>query len=246
MLVGIKDWGNLLAPVRVATGDDYELFQFRRPGKASCSYGLLCGKEMMVRTFIVENDLPLLLSRQTMMNMGMVIDLNRMVVSVRDSNENENIQMTNSGHVTVLIRKERSECNNSVVLQSYKPQSEHEVEEEPMIQQNTENASCEPLKTRGDKDSTILEPMETAYQDCSLVLTTGYPWEVFNMRTSADVQEISDTSRKKMQHNKAELQESWKPMRLSRSFGSMLADCPTKRGANSDKLCAAQQWRVAD
>jgi len=48
MLVGIKDWGNLLAPVRVATGDDYELFQFRRPGKASCSYGLLCGKEMML------------------------------------------------------------------------------------------------------------------------------------------------------------------------------------------------------
>ncbi len=48
MLVGIKDWGNLLAPVRVAAGDNYELFQFRRPGKASCSYGLLCGKEMML------------------------------------------------------------------------------------------------------------------------------------------------------------------------------------------------------
>jgi len=48
MLVGIKDWGNLLAPVRVAAGDDYELYQFIRPGKASCSYGLLCGKEMML------------------------------------------------------------------------------------------------------------------------------------------------------------------------------------------------------
>lgn len=48
MLVGIKAWGNLLAPVRVASGTDYELYQFRRPGKASCSYGLICGKEMML------------------------------------------------------------------------------------------------------------------------------------------------------------------------------------------------------
>ena len=48
MLVGIKDWGNLLAPVRVAAGDSYELYQFRRPGKASCSYGLICGNEMML------------------------------------------------------------------------------------------------------------------------------------------------------------------------------------------------------
>lgn len=48
MLVGIKAWGNLLAPVKVADGADYELYQFRRPGKASCSYGLVCGSEMMV------------------------------------------------------------------------------------------------------------------------------------------------------------------------------------------------------
>ncbi len=48
MKVGIKAWGNLLAPVRVAKGEGYELYQFRRPGKASCSYGLLSGKEMMV------------------------------------------------------------------------------------------------------------------------------------------------------------------------------------------------------
>jgi glyoxylase-like metal-dependent hydrolase (beta-lactamase superfamily II) len=48
MLVGIKAWGNLLVPIRVASGDTYELYQFRRPGKASCSYGLLCNQEMMV------------------------------------------------------------------------------------------------------------------------------------------------------------------------------------------------------
>jgi len=48
MLVGIKAWGNLLAPIKVGGGDDYDLYQFRRPGKASCSYGLVCGPEMMV------------------------------------------------------------------------------------------------------------------------------------------------------------------------------------------------------
>ncbi len=48
MKVGIKAWGNLLAPTRVAAEDGYELIQFRRPGKASCSYGLVYGQEMMV------------------------------------------------------------------------------------------------------------------------------------------------------------------------------------------------------
>jgi len=48
LLVGIRDWGNLLAPIRVGGDDNYQLHQFRRPGKASCSYGLTCGKEMMV------------------------------------------------------------------------------------------------------------------------------------------------------------------------------------------------------
>ena len=45
---GIKSWGNMLAPIKVSNGSDYQLYQFRRPGKASCSYGLVYGKEMMV------------------------------------------------------------------------------------------------------------------------------------------------------------------------------------------------------
>jgi len=48
LLKGIKSWGNMLAPVRVNSDDGYELYQFRRPGKASCSYALVYGKEMMV------------------------------------------------------------------------------------------------------------------------------------------------------------------------------------------------------
>jgi glyoxylase-like metal-dependent hydrolase (beta-lactamase superfamily II)/rhodanese-related sulfurtransferase len=45
---GIKSWGNYLAPVRVNGAGAYELHQFRRPGKASCSYALVSGSEMMV------------------------------------------------------------------------------------------------------------------------------------------------------------------------------------------------------
>lgn len=45
---GIKSWGNLLTPVRINPNGAYALYQFRRPGKASCSYVLHAGDEMMV------------------------------------------------------------------------------------------------------------------------------------------------------------------------------------------------------
>ena len=44
---GIKSWGNLLVPKVIDKNDTYELYQFIRPGKASCSYGLISGKEIM-------------------------------------------------------------------------------------------------------------------------------------------------------------------------------------------------------
>ncbi len=44
---GIKSWGNLLIPKMIEKEDTYELYQFIRPGKASCSYGLVSGKEIM-------------------------------------------------------------------------------------------------------------------------------------------------------------------------------------------------------
>ncbi len=45
---GIKTWGNMLAPKLVASDDDYKLYQFIRPGKASCSYGLIANDEMVL------------------------------------------------------------------------------------------------------------------------------------------------------------------------------------------------------
>jgi glyoxylase-like metal-dependent hydrolase (beta-lactamase superfamily II) len=43
---GIKTWGNMLAPRLAAERSGYRLFQFIRPGKASCSYGLIVKDEM--------------------------------------------------------------------------------------------------------------------------------------------------------------------------------------------------------
>ena len=46
---GINTWGDALIPKRVNSEDSsYELWQFNRPGKASCSYGLIYGGQMFV------------------------------------------------------------------------------------------------------------------------------------------------------------------------------------------------------
>ncbi len=45
---GIKSWGNLLIPELLNPGEEYELYQFIRPGKGSCSYGLVFNKEMIL------------------------------------------------------------------------------------------------------------------------------------------------------------------------------------------------------
>ena len=45
---GIKSWGNLLVPVLLNPGETYQLYQFIRPGKASTSYGLHNGHELML------------------------------------------------------------------------------------------------------------------------------------------------------------------------------------------------------
>ena len=45
---GIKSWGNLLVPVLLNPGAAFSLYQFIRPGKASCSYGLISHNELML------------------------------------------------------------------------------------------------------------------------------------------------------------------------------------------------------
>lgn len=45
---GIKSWGNLLVPKQICSQDDWRLYQFIRPAKASCSYGLIAGQQLAV------------------------------------------------------------------------------------------------------------------------------------------------------------------------------------------------------
>lgn len=45
---GIKSWGNLLVPKLIRDHGDYALYQFIRPGKGSCSYGVISNKQMVV------------------------------------------------------------------------------------------------------------------------------------------------------------------------------------------------------
>ena len=46
---GIKTWGNMLVPKRLnPASDEYALYQFIRPGKASCNYGLIYQGEMVI------------------------------------------------------------------------------------------------------------------------------------------------------------------------------------------------------
>jgi glyoxylase-like metal-dependent hydrolase (beta-lactamase superfamily II) len=45
---GIKSWGNLLVPTLLHGDDGYQLYQFIRPGKGSCSYGLIYQNSMML------------------------------------------------------------------------------------------------------------------------------------------------------------------------------------------------------
>ena len=45
---GINAWGTFLIPVLLNPGKEYELYQFIRPGKASCSYALVKDGEMQL------------------------------------------------------------------------------------------------------------------------------------------------------------------------------------------------------
>lgn len=45
---GITSWGDLLVPKLIAREETFRLYQFQRPGKASLSYGLIRGAEMML------------------------------------------------------------------------------------------------------------------------------------------------------------------------------------------------------
>lgn len=65
----------------------------------------LCNKDMFLKTYVVLNDIPLLLAKQTMTRMGMVLDMENMTLKIRDSKTLEKMRSTDSGHVAVPIAR---------------------------------------------------------------------------------------------------------------------------------------------
>jgi transposase InsO family protein len=61
----------------------------------------LCGKDILLETHIVDNDVPLLLSRESMKKMGAIIDFRENTLQVLGGQGD--IQITQSGHVVVPI-----------------------------------------------------------------------------------------------------------------------------------------------
>ena len=74
----------------------------------------ICGKDVFLRTCVVENDIPLLLSKQTMMKMGMVIDLQKMVVQIKDSKNCDELESTDSGHILLQISRQCKDFTTAV------------------------------------------------------------------------------------------------------------------------------------
>ncbi|XP_063683937.1 uncharacterized protein LOC134818355 [Bolinopsis microptera] len=65
----------------------------------------LCNKDMFLKTYVVTNDIPLLLAKQTMTKMGMVLDMENMTLKIKDSKTLEKLRSTKSGHVAVPIAR---------------------------------------------------------------------------------------------------------------------------------------------
>ena len=80
----------------------------------------ICERDIFLKTFVVENDIPLLLSKQTMMKMGMVIDMQNMVVRIKDSEIPEQLESTDSGHVTIQISRQSKDSKALTFLVSEK------------------------------------------------------------------------------------------------------------------------------
>ena len=63
----------------------------------------ICGVDILLSTYLVENDIPLLISAESMIKMRLVIDLNNQ--KVQFMGKSDTYQLTNSGHIVISIKK---------------------------------------------------------------------------------------------------------------------------------------------
>ena len=63
----------------------------------------ICGVDILLSTYLVENDIPLLISAESMIKMRLVIDLNNQ--KVQFMGKSDTYQLTKSGHIVISIKK---------------------------------------------------------------------------------------------------------------------------------------------
>jgi hypothetical protein len=71
----------------------------------------ICGQKMKLATYVIDNNIPLLLSRETMKAMKMILDIAEDKISINGTTEN--IQITESGHLVVPIGRCDDRSRNS-------------------------------------------------------------------------------------------------------------------------------------
>ena len=67
----------------------------------------ICGVDILLSTYLVENDIPLLISAESMIKMRLVIDLNNQ--KVQFMGKSDTYQLTKSGHIVISIKKKSTQ-----------------------------------------------------------------------------------------------------------------------------------------
>ncbi|KAL5255720.1 hypothetical protein ACHWQZ_G011070 [Mnemiopsis leidyi] len=130
----------------------------------------ICDKDMFLRTFVVENDIPLLLSKQTMMKMGMIIDMQNMIVSIKDSETSDQLECTDSGHVTIQISRQSKEGVTFHVAEKSDPEKTADFYHR-YFAHSSANKIGKAIKTaKLERGSQIIEQLEKIDRTCDFCL----------------------------------------------------------------------------
>ena len=120
----------------------------------------ICGKDILLRTCVVENDIPLLLSKQTMMKMGMVIDLQNLVVRIKDSENCDALESTDSGHILLQISRQCKDSKATAFLEPEQITPEKTAAPEDMLSSTVESITTDDAET-----SRLLDSQEKDTED---------------------------------------------------------------------------------
>jgi len=117
-----------------------------------------CGVDILLRTYVVDNTIPLLLSRRAMTAMGMIINMQEMTIKIQDGVA-EKMEITNSGHFAVCFSSQDKE-KTTVVKESKESCVERKNLE---TQPHYTSAGKDGLTKKGVSRNVLSEIMEKGY-----------------------------------------------------------------------------------